>query len=125
VTGPQGNNGNNGNNGINGTNGATGPTGPTGATGATGPIGASTITAGTPVTITAGSGQGTEFSATAACPGGKVLLGGGANVTKVLSTDVIPLEESYPSAATTWTAKAVVDVGTSGGTLTAYVVCSS
>jgi hypothetical protein len=77
------------------------------------------------VTVTASAGQGTEFTATASCPGSKALLGGGGSVTKVLSTDVISLDQSYPSSTTTWTARAIVDADVSGGTVTAYAVCSS
>ena len=83
---------------------------------------------GTPVTST-GPGAGTLVTATATCAAGKVVLGGGALVTVSSSSfdQRVALRSSYPSAAATWTAIAIVVTGLPGGqstTVTAYALCS-
>jgi len=64
---------------------------------------------------------------TATCPAGKVLLGGGAQVTNDTFASDVALLSSYPSSATAWTAVGVVTAGAFATTLTvqAYVVCTS
>jgi hypothetical protein len=68
-------------------------------------------------------------TATATCPAGKVLLGGGAQVsTTSTNKDRAQLVSSYPSATDTWTAVAVVTNSNLGAgqtlTVTAYALCS-
>ncbi|HXG77695.1 MAG TPA: hypothetical protein VNJ53_14100 [Gaiellaceae bacterium] len=68
-------------------------------------------------------------SATATCPGGSVLLGGGALVTTTApQKERAQLVASYPSAADTWSAVGVVAIASLGGgqtmTVTAYALCS-
>jgi hypothetical protein len=73
--------------------------------------------------------RNTLVTATATCPGSAVVLGGGASVTTTQpQRERAQLVSSYPSAAGTWTAVAVVAIGniTAGNTMTvtAYVLCS-
>jgi hypothetical protein len=68
-------------------------------------------------------------TATATCPAGKVVLGGGANVTTTAAQkERAQLVGSYPSSATTWTAVGVVSISNLGTghrmTVIAYVLCS-
>jgi hypothetical protein len=68
-------------------------------------------------------------TATATCPGGSLLLGGGALVeTTASQKERAQLVSSYPSAADTWTAVGVVAVSALGTgntmTVTAYALCS-
>ena len=66
------------------------------------------------------------MTATATCPAGKVLLGGGGQATTT-DADRASLPESYPSDATTWTAVGVVTANLTGGaqmTVRAYALCS-
>lgn len=100
-----------------------GATGPKGATGATGPSAASSST----TVVTAGAaGTGTV---TAACPAGKVAIGGGGSDTSTTGF----VNRSAPSVGGTpvtsghqgngWTVKFLPVVGTD--VITAYAVCSS
>jgi hypothetical protein len=69
----------------------------------------------------------TTLSATATCPAGKVLLGGGAKVTSGQPERAV-VQQSYPSAANTWTAVGLVITSmNSGNTMSvqAFVVCTS
>lgn len=123
--GPAGHSGPAGPAGPAGSAGAPGPAGPAGATGPPGPTG-STVTSGAPVTQN--GGQDTLATATATCPAGKVLLGGGAQVTNDTFASDVALLSSYPSGGNSWTAVGVVTVGVIGTTnitVQAYVVCTS
>jgi hypothetical protein len=76
------------------------------------------------VTIT-GPGLDASATATAACPDGTVLLGGGAEVAH--PHDVITvLDSSFPSSTTVWTATAVALLLArhDSVTVTAYALCS-
>ena len=69
------------------------------------------------------------MTATASCPAGKVVLGGGAVVTTTATQkERAHLAISYPSSTTTWAATGVVAVGALGAgqtmTVTAYALCS-
>lgn len=130
VTGPQGPVGLRGATGATGRQGSQGPAGQNGAQGARGPAG--TIAASTPVSGPAvlssiDPAVGTAISATASCPTGQVLLGGGAQITG--PGDVgksVMLRSSYPSSSTTWRTVAVVmaPVGiTDQVTLHPYALC--
>jgi len=85
--------------------------------------------------VTSGSnpGAGTQFSATASCAAGKVVLGGGAQVTVTggaTQQAKVMLTASYPSSTTVWTAQATVITALSGAgagntlTVTPYALCS-
>jgi hypothetical protein len=69
----------------------------------------------------------TIINATATCPAGKVLLGGGANVTNTQANSRVVLVGSRPTSTTVWTASAVVTTaltGTNTATVTAYAICT-
>jgi hypothetical protein len=84
---------------------------------------------GTPVSSAAAAPRNTVVTATATCPAGKVLLGGGALVTTTQAQkERAQLVSSYPSAADVWTAVGVVAIGNLTGantmTVRAYALCS-
>jgi hypothetical protein len=72
--------------------------------------------------------KGDEFSATAACPAGSVLTGGGGLITHPLPENVgVALLGSYPSSTTEWTATLVFIENAYGGltaTVQAFALCS-
>jgi Collagen triple helix repeat (20 copies) len=80
ATGPQGPVGPAGAAGAKGAAGTPGPAGPAGAKGASG-VASSSVVQGTAVTSIADPTAGTITSATASCPAGRVLLGGGGQVS--------------------------------------------
>lgn len=99
--------------------GLQGPPGPSG----------SQLVVGTPVTSAANAARNTTVTATATCPSGSVLLGGGASVTTTAAQkERAQLVASYPSSTTTWSAVGVVAISALGGgqtmTVTAYALCS-
>jgi hypothetical protein len=68
-------------------------------------------------------------SATAACPAGKKILGGGGSysVSNAGQTSRVALVASYPSAANAWTTSLRVNQGLGSGvtaTVRAYAVCT-
>jgi hypothetical protein len=82
------------------------------------------------VTSAANAAANTALTATATCPAGKVVLGGGAFVSNNVSP-AAPLRTvltgSRPTSTTVWQATAVVTTALTGGaiaTLTAYAVCT-
>lgn len=100
----------------------TGPPGPSGFPG-------STIFFGTAVATGSNPPVGQQLSATATCPSGYLLGGGGRVTVNGLSQfKPVAVYESYPSAAGTWTVSGIV-LGRVGGAaqmvVQAYVVCSS
>ena len=128
VPGPQGDPGVQGPQGPQGDPGPQGPQGNPGPQGPAGPAGAQLVT-GTPVTSAANAPRNTVITATATCPVGKVLLGGGALVaTTATQKERAQLVGSYPSAVDTWTALGVVSIAALGVgqtmTVTAYALCS-
>jgi len=80
-------------------------------------------------TSAANAAVNTLTTATASCPAGKVLLGGGAQVTTTATQKSrAVLVSSYPSAAATWSATVVATVALGAGitmTVTAYAVCTT
>jgi hypothetical protein len=84
---------------------------------------------GVPVTSAANAARNTTVTATATCPAGKVLLGGGGLATTTVSAkERVHLMGSHPSSTTTWTVIGVVGIGALGAgqtmTVTAYALCS-
>ena len=153
-TGPQGPTGAQGPTGVAGLNGATGATGGTGATGASptgpkGPTGSMGVQgAAGPTGATGADGLSTAVrvegtlvengsqastnqlvTATVTCPNGKLLYGGGAELTTTgqLPIRAVALLASYPSSPTTWTATGVVLNGSFGNPrklqVTPYALC--
>jgi hypothetical protein len=106
-----------GSSGSNGAIGPQGPAGPQGSTGATGPTGANAVLPPTfsrvalqaPSIVTATGSS----SATATCPAGRVVTGGG-----VSGTGSAAARTSYPSSATAWTGSLA------SGVATVYALCS-
>jgi len=96
------------------------------------------VTDSATATIPANRPTGTESAVvSAACPAGKVLLGGGVNVTNGgVGKQVATIELSAPSTdgatpaatgatPTSWIGKAIVSVqGATANVVTAYVVCT-
>jgi hypothetical protein len=86
------------------------------------------VTAST--TSAANAARNVLTSATATCPVGKVLLGGGARITTTsTAAERAQLVSSYASAATSWTATGVVAIAALGAgftmTVTAQAVCTA
>lgn len=92
VVGPQGPPGEAGPRGATGPAGPDGARGATGRTGPAGTIAASTVVSAAELKTTADPAVGTTLSATTACPGAEVLLGGGAKVA------VSPTKKNSPPA---------------------------
>jgi hypothetical protein len=132
--GPQGPAGDPGPQGQQGTAGERGPRGESGAQGDPGPPGppgpsASQLVVSAPVSTPFNAVGGTMFTATAACPAGKTVFGGGGQVTVSLTTQLgrAALKESYPSGPSQWTAVGVVTTTLVGSfaTVTARAVCQA
>lgn len=126
--GPQGEWGDPGEQGL---QGDPGPQGPQGIQGPQGPAGLSgaQLVIGIPVTSAANAPRNTVVAATATCPAGKAVLGGGGLVvTTATQKERALLLGSYPSAADSWEARGVVAISALGGgktmTVTAYALCS-
>ena len=122
--------------GPQGPKGDTGPTGPQGPTGPTG-LATSQTVVGSSVDSDILVLAGTRLSATASCPTGKTLLGGGGSVTErdllgnLIVLQTVALEESVPSPApgtsTSWRVTGVVTANLTAlqkMRVTAYAVCS-
>jgi len=130
ATGPAGPAGATGATGPQGPAGPTGPQGPAGPTGPQGPAGpaGSTRVLGTPVTSAVNAARHTLVTATATCPSGVLLGGGGQVTTTSANKDRAVLVASYPSSTTVWTATAVVATAALGAgqtmTVQAYALCS-
>jgi hypothetical protein len=114
--------------GPQGPQGEPGPAGPQGPEGDPGPSG-SQLVVGTPVTSAPNASRNTTLVATATCPTGTVLLGGGGQVTTTATQkERVHLAASYPSSTGTWSAVGVVGIAALGAgqtmTVTAYALCS-
>jgi hypothetical protein len=73
--------------------------------------------------------NGTALTATATCPAGKVVLGGGASLTPTSGANAtrVTLRSTIPTA-TGWQATAVVTANFTGGgtaSLTAFAICAT
>jgi hypothetical protein len=116
--------------GTRGPAGAEGPAGPEGPQGLQGPPGPSDSQVTAPVSATTpiNAPQGTVASATATCPAGTSILGGGITVTTSVPNQLgraVP-RENYPSAPNAWTGSIVITSGLVGSTATiaVYAVCT-
>jgi hypothetical protein len=140
AQGPRGETGSTGARGSTGATGAAGPAGPAGPIGPVGPQGlqgvqgpagpsGSQLVVGTPVVSAPATPRQTLVTATATCPAGKTLLGGGGHITTTANQkDRAVLVSSYPSTTGTWTVIGVVAVGNLPAgrtmTVTAHALCS-
>jgi hypothetical protein len=113
-----------------GPEGPQGPAGPEGPQGAQGPPGPSDSQVTAPVSATTpiSAPLGTVASATATCPAGTSILGGGITVTTSVPNQLgraVP-RENYPSAPNAWTGSLVITSGLVGSTatITVYAVCT-
>jgi hypothetical protein len=99
-----------------------GPTGPAGPAGAAGPPGLSGLQA---VFTTGAVASTATRTLTAACPSGKVAVGGGVSATPV-NTPGVAITTSYLANATTWTASAreIVATGVNWG-INVAVICAA
>jgi hypothetical protein len=83
---------------------------------------------GTPATSTPGAPRNTLITATATCPSGVLLGGGGQVTTTSANADRAVLVASYPSSTTVWTVVGIVNQGGLGAgrtmTVQAYALCS-
>lgn len=116
--------------------GQAGPTGPPGPAGATGPAGAqgppgptdSQVTAAVSASTDVSAPLGSVASATATCPTGKKIMGGGIQIGVSVANQAgrIATRESYPSAPNAWTGSLVVTSGLVGAsaTINVYAVCT-
>lgn len=125
--GPQGVKGDTGLAGSQGMPGEIGPKGDKGDVGAPG-VSATQIIVGVPAVV-AVSSNGNAF-ATATCPAGKFVLGGGAKyVIPTANSNTayngISLTQSFPSSVDTWQANVLFANAPSNNlTLTAYAICT-
>lgn len=124
--GPRGFTGLQGRRGIAGLPGIPGKTGPAGPPGT---VGAINVVAATTLTTSPGPPVGTELVASTQCPGDRILLGGGAEVTGSGSGGAaVVLKASYPMDSTTWQTVAMV-IGTMGPhqvmSMKPYVLCAA
>lgn len=128
LTGAQGEQGLKGDTGAQGIAGPVGPQGPQGEVGPQGNDGA--ILSYIVTNTGSNSGvlsAGTLVSADATCYEGSVLTGGGAYITTTGNKQNFVLRNSYPSAADTWTAEAVVSntfAVSNIVTVTSYAICN-
>ncbi len=101
------------------------PAGPAGPAGSAGPAGPPGISGLQNVFTTGAAASTATRTLTAACPSGKVAIGGGVAVTPV-NTAGVAVTTSYLANATTWTASAreVVATGANWG-LNVVVVCAT
>jgi len=114
VQGPKGDTGDTG------ATGPQGPAGPQGAKGDPGGVSGYVVVAGSAVPLD----PGTFDTGSAACPAGKVALGGGVKLSSEADLNII---DSYPSAdGSGWNGSAFeANDASSSGTFTVYVVCAT
>ncbi len=130
-TGPKGDKGDTGEQGPQGPQGIQGEKGEKGDPGAAGGGSSSGATRveGVVVSSEPDATTSSQVVATATCPDGKVLLGGGALAKSSTGTQDgrALLSASYPSDTSTWTAIGTVRTNLSGGvamTVQAFALCS-
>lgn len=122
--GPQGAQGPVGATGAQGPQGEQGLPGREGKTGPQGPQGEPGISSYSIVRVSSSTDSSFLKTATASCPQGKYVLGGGAYIDN--NNARLQLQASYPDTKASWTAQAR-EQGNFGGTwtLTAYATCAA
>ncbi|MDX6618460.1 MAG: hypothetical protein QOK36_846, partial [Gaiellales bacterium] len=122
--GSQGTPGAQGNQGVKGDKGDTGDTGAAGSNGAQGIQGPAWTPASQQASATYTVGNNAPGTATAACPTGKALLGGGYQITAQAGTLVYV--DAYPNATNTgFTSNAKTGNGSSSVTVKVYAICAA
>jgi hypothetical protein len=120
--------------GANGAQGPVGPVGPAGADGAVGPQGdpgpvgpvgpagadGAPGVSGWNIVTNTDTNNNNFWSATATCPEGQTVIGGGASKTAGITF----VSSTYPSAIDSWTATAGSFFNGSSQTLTVYAICA-
>jgi hypothetical protein len=132
VQGPQGATGADGPQGATGADstvpGPQGATGPQGAPGQNGGLNSVTQVTGTTEPFGGNDNVGTTRTATATCPSGSLISGGG-DVSGNNGKHYAVITSSYPSSDTTWTVIATLFAGTDANgnppSLTAYALCGA
>lgn len=64
-----------------------------------------------------------QLSATATCPSGTVMVGGGYHLTLAKMTQLVTISQDYPASANSWTATELNPQSGGTVTLTAYAAC--
>jgi hypothetical protein len=116
--------------GPSGPAGQTGPRGPQGKQGPAGTVSATQIVSPTAVVSSPDPPVGTVLVANTSCPSGKILLGGGGQVSAPGATADrnVSLRSSFPLDTTTWEAVAITSGPLGPNTsmsLKPFVVCGS
>ena len=101
------------------------PAGPAGAAGPAGPAGPPGLSGLQPVFTTGAAASTATRTLTAACPSGKVAVGGGVSTTPV-NIAAVAITASYLANGTTWTASAreIVATGANWG-INVVVLCAT
>jgi len=125
AVGPTGATGAQGPQGVPGPSGATGPPGPSGPAGT---IASASVVAGPPLTSAPNPPVGTVLVAMTACPIGKILMSGSAQVSAlgVVNDRNVGLRVSIPLNASTWETVGIVTAPLSPGiamSMRPFVVC--
>lgn len=90
-----------------------------------GPLGPADIAAREIVSVSSEFSSADSKSASVICPAGKTLVGGGGYIRTAQPTPDVVLQASYPSAANTWTARAIAAKPLSmNWAVVAYAVCA-
>jgi hypothetical protein len=106
--------------------GPQGTAGPQGATGPAGQAGAPGVSAYEQVSSTTNSNSSSPKNQTAACPGSKKALGGGAEVSNPSSHPAVALDASEPSGNSAWVGSAhEVNSDSTNWSLKVWVVCAT
>jgi len=107
-----------------GPQGAPGPSGPQGATGPAGPQGSSGLSGVEIVHASTAANSSSPKQTSVSCPGSKKVIGGGARIYDANAEAA--LDESYPSAGSTWYGTAYEIVPTAANWhLEVYAICAN
>ena len=103
--------------------GPTGPQGVAGPAGPTGPQGSAGLSSVQVVNQTSAISGSSSKTATATCPSGKVVIGGGVKINN--NESELAIQASYPSAPDAWTGVArEVAFELGSWSITTYAICA-